>query len=120
MRPKIGIDEAGIKKVEVLVDSVRATGLTEAAEMFSTVYWAWLRLTESYTFAIPYVEKPEPGGMTPYSALTVPNFTLNHWGPQIPGTPSIDNDAVRKDAAVDEEWHRQEDRRMRRAAGEPI
>jgi len=119
MSKPFDIDEEGTKVVEGHIERVRATGLTEAADMFATLYWAWLRFTESYVLGIPYVEKPEDK-MTPYQGLHVANGTLNHWGPQIPGTPKIDNEAVRWDAAVDEEWHRQEDRRMRREAGEDI
>lgn len=115
---KIGIDHAAIDKVEALIEGVRAAGLSEAAEMFSTVYWGWLRLTEAYTYAHPYVAKPEPG-MTPISALSVADYSFNHWAALIPGTAKLDDAAVLHDAAVDEEWHRQEDRRMRRAAGEP-
>lgn len=118
-RTKIGIDEEGAKSVDALIEKVRGAGLTDAAEMFSTVYYAWLRTVEAYSYAIPYVEKPE-GSMTPYSALHVTTTTIGFWGPKIPGTPKIDNEAVRWDAECDAEWHRQEDRRMRRAAGEPV
>lgn len=113
------IDDNGLKIVEGQIEAVRAAGLTEAADVFETVYWGWLRFTEAYVNGIPYVEKPEEN-MKPYQGLHVANFTLNHWGPQIPGTPKIDNEAVRNEAAADDEWHRQEDRAMRREAGEPV
>lgn len=113
------IDEAGVDRVEAQIAAVRAAGLTEAAETFSTVYWGWLRFTEAYALGIPYVEKPE-GSMKPYQGLHIANFTLAHWGPQIPGTPKPDNQAVRDEAAADEAWHREEDRRMRREYGEPV
>lgn len=113
------IDDKGLKVVEGHIAAVRAAGLTEAAEMFSNVYWGWLRLTHAYVLGIPYVEKPE-GKMTPYQGLHVVNFTFKHWGPLIPGTPKMDNDAVRQAAKDDDEWHRQEDRAMRREAGEPV
>ena len=119
MRPEPEIDEEGVKRVEAHIAAVKAAGLTEAAEAFSTLYWAWLRFTHAYVLGIPYVEKPE-GKMTPYQGLHVANYTLNHWGPQIPGTPKIDNEAVLHAAAIDEAWHREEDRRMRRESGEPI
>ncbi len=119
MKHEPEIDEKGMKLVEAHIAAVRKAGLTEAADMFSTVYWGWLRFTEAYVFGIPYVEQPE-GKMTPYQGLHVANFTLNHWGPKIPGTPKIDNAAVRRAADADEAWHREEDRRMRREAGEPV
>lgn len=112
------IDESGTEKVAALIEQVKAAGLSDAATMFETVYWGWLRFTQAYVFGLPYVEKPEAGGMTPYSALHVTSETLGYWAPKIPGTPQIDNEAVRWDAECDEEWHRQEDRRMRREAGE--
>lgn len=119
MRREPDIDEAGTKIVESHIAAVRSAGLHHAADMFSTIYWGWLRFTQAYVLGIPYVEKPE-GNMRAYQGLHVANATLNHWGPKIPGTPKIDNEAVRYAAAVDEEWHRQEDRRMRRDAGEPV
>lgn len=112
------IDEAGVAKVTALVEAVRSAGLTEAAEMFSTVYWAWLRVIGAYVNAHPYVAQPEEPNMTPISALSVTDYTINHWSPQIPGTPKLDDKAVLEAAAADEAWHREEDRRMRRDAGE--
>ncbi len=119
MNQEPDIDEKGVALVEAQIAAVRAAGLADAAKMFETIYWGWLRFAHAYVLGLPYVEKPE-GTMTPYSALHVATFTFKHWAPQIPGTPKIDNDAVRKAAADDEEWHRQEDRAMRRAAGEPV
>lgn len=117
--PMTEIDQEAAKKVEALIESVRAAGLAEAAEMFGNVYFAWLRTIHSYVLGHPYVAKPEQG-MTPIMGLHVVDYTLGIWGPQIPGTPSIDDAAVLREAAADEEWHRQEDRRMRRAFGECI
>jgi hypothetical protein len=113
------IDDEGLKVVEAHIAAVRAAGLTEAADLFETIYWGWLRFTEAYVNGIPYVEKPE-GNMKPYQGLHVTNFTFKHWGPLIPGTPKMDNEAVRQAAADDDEWHRQEDRAMRREAGESV
>lgn len=113
------IDEVGAAKVETMIESVRSAGLTEAADLFSTVYFAWLHAIHSYVLGHPYVEQPDEG-MTPIMGLHVVDYTLRHWGPKIPGTPALDDDAVRRAADADEEWHRQEDRRMRRDAGECI
>lgn len=87
--------------------------------MFSTVYWGWYRLAQAYVSAHPYVANPEPG-MTPISALTIVDFTYNHWSSLIPGSPKLDDEKVLREAAQDEAWHREEDRRMRRAAGECV
>jgi len=118
-RPKFEIDEGGADRVHALIKQVRAAGLEEAAKVFETTYWGWLRFVGAYVCGHPYVSKPEPG-MTPLSALHVADYTLNHWAPQIPGSPQLDDKAVLQDAADDEAWHREEDRRMRRAAGEDI
>ncbi|BCH33167.1 hypothetical protein MesoLjLc_50970 [Mesorhizobium sp. L-8-10] len=112
------IDYKAAETVESMIDQVRAAGLEEAAAMFSTVYWGWLRLTSAYVNAHPYVANPEKPSMTPISALSVTDFTFRHWAPQIPGTPPLDDEAVLAAAARDEAWHREEDRRMRREAGE--
>ena len=114
------IDACGLAVVEALIANVRAAGLEDAAEMFRTTYWAWLRLTQCYVCAHPYVERPEPGGMTPISALTVTDGCFRHWAPLIPGTPLLDDERVRREAYADEAWHHEEDRRMRREAGEDI
>ena len=114
------IDEAGLLRVTAMIEATKASGLTAEAEMFRTVYWGWLRITQAYVCAHPYVEKPEPGGMTPISALTVVDSTFKHWGELIPGTPGLDDERVRREADDDEAWHRAEDRRMRRDAGEEI
>lgn len=114
------IDEAGTKTVGALIDQVRAAGLTEAADAFSNAYWGWLRITSAYVNAHPYVRNPEKPYMTPISALTVVDYTMNHWAPLIPGSPMLDDDRVMKNADDDDRWHREEDRRMRRAAGEDI
>lgn len=111
------IGKEALAHVGALIEQVRAAGLTEAAEMFETSYWAWLKVIQAYRCAAPYVEKPDPGH-PPYSALSVVEYTIRHWGRLIPGTPSLDNEEVRKEAAIDEAWHREEDRRMRREAGE--
>lgn len=116
---RIGADYDAAKKVEAHIAMVRSAGLTEAADIFSNVYWGWIRLTEAYTYAHPYVGSPEPG-MTPLSALSVTDFTFNHWSALIPGTAKLDDKAVLAEAAADEAWHHEEDRRMRRAYGEPI
>ena len=113
------ISQTGIDAVTSMIERVKAAGLSEEASAFETTYWGWLRLTSAYVHGHPYVAKPEDG-MTPISALHVVDYTLNHWGPQIPGTPKLDDEAVLNEAAADEAWHREEDRRMRRAAGEEI
>jgi hypothetical protein len=113
-----GLDLAPVAWVEALIETVKEAGLTDAANLFSNVYWAWLRTVSAYRAALPYVERPEEPSMTPFSALHVTTFTIEHWGSLIPGTPTIDNEAVRDEAAADEEWHRQEDRRLRRESGE--
>jgi len=120
MNAKHEIDDTGVNRVNALVDQVLAAGLTEAAEMFSNAYWGWLRLTSAYVNAHPYVANPEPPLMTPISALSVTDYTLNHWASVIPGSPQLDDEAVIREAEADEEWHRQEDRRMRIDAGEDI
>jgi hypothetical protein len=120
VKNQIDIDESGTKKVGELIERVRSAGLNEAADVFSNSYWGWLRLTSAYVNAHPYVASPEPPNMTPISALSVTDFTLRHWAPQIPGSPQLDDKAVLEAAASDEEWHRQEDRRMRIDAGEDI
>jgi hypothetical protein len=114
------IDDAGVNHVKALIDQVYAAGLGEAADTFSDCYWGWLRLTSAYVNAHPYVAKPEGPTMTPISALTVTDHTLNHWAPLIPGSPQLNDEGVMRDAEADEEWHRQEDRRMRIDAGEDI
>ncbi|MEZ2410491.1 hypothetical protein AB6806_27220 [Bosea sp. RCC_152_1] len=114
------IDEAGVKAVTAMIERIRAKGFSLEARMFETVYWGWLRVTSAYVHGHPYVAKPEAPTMTPISALSVTDYTLNHWGPQIPGTPILDDAAVLNEAAADEAWHREEDRRMRREAGEDI
>lgn len=116
---RIGIDLAGTEQVEAHIRAVRDAGLSDAAELFSTIYWGWLRVTEAYTYGHPYVSKPEPG-MTPLSALHVADYSLNHWAAMIPGTPKLDDEAVLRDAGADEAWHRDEDRRIRRECGEPL
>lgn len=115
------IDYTAAEGVEAHIQQIRAAGLNEAADIFSNVYWAWLRTTSAYVAAHPYVRNPDPGtGMTPISALTVVDFTIKHWSPSIPGTPRIDDEAVLREAAADEAWHRAEDLRMRREAeGQP-
>lgn len=120
MNAKHNIDDAGVNRVNALVDKVRAAGLSEAADVFSNVYWGWLRLTSAYVNAHPYVRNPEAPTMTPISALSVTDFTLNHWASLIPGSPQLDDEAVIRAAEADEEWHRQEDWRMRRESGEDI
>lgn len=110
----------GIDVVGKLVEQVRAAGMTEAASMFETAYWAWLRLTSAYVNAHPYVANPEKPTMTPISALSVTDYTFRHWAPQIPGSPVLDDEKVLREAAADEAWHRAEDYRMRREAGEDI
>ncbi len=112
------LDEVGLERVTGMVDAVRAAGLTTEAEMFDTLAWAWWRLTSAYVNAHPYVERPEPGGMTPTSALHVVDVVMRHWGQLVPGTPKLDDERVRREAAADEAWHHEEDRRMRRDAGE--
>ena len=114
------LDQAGVERVTEMIDAVRATGLVNEAEMFSTVCGAWWRIASAYVNAHPYVERPEPGGMTPFSALTIVDFTFRHWCGLVPGTPKLDDERVRREADDDEAWHREEDRRMRRAAGEDI
>lgn len=117
---KTAINATGVETVTCMVERLKAAGLTAEAEMFETVYWGWLRVTSAYVHAHPYVAKPESPTMTPISALSVTDYTLNHWGPQIPGTPKLDDAAVLEEAAADEAWHREEDRRMRREVGEEI
>lgn len=116
--PDINYEAA--KAVDGLIDRVRAAGLGDAAEAFSNVYWGWLRLTSAYVNAHPYVANPEPPTMTPISALSVTDYTFRHWAAIIPGSPQLDDEAVLREADRDEEWHRQEDRRMRIDAGEDI
>lgn len=118
-RSSTEIDEAGAESVNKQIEAVRAAGLEDEAHQFETLYWGWLRLTEAYVNGHPYVSKPEKG-MTPLSALHVTDFTFRHWAPQIPGTPMLNDEAVLKEAADDEAWHREEDRRMRREYGEEI
>lgn len=113
----VEIDYGAAQKVDLMVERIRSAGFASEAEVFSNVYWAWLRVTSAYSQAHPYVRRPEPG-MTPASALSVVDYTLRHWGPIIPGTPVIDDKQVLEAAADDEAWHREEDRRMRREAGE--
>ena len=115
----IDIDYDAAKGVTAMIEEVRAAGLTEAAETFANAYWGWLRVVSAYVVAHPFVGWPEPG-MTPTSALSVVDFTVQHWAPLIPGSPQIDDQAVLAAADADEDWHRAEDRRMRRAAGEEI
>lgn len=114
------IDYEATKAVDALIDEVKAAGFVVAADTFETVYWAWLRLTSAYVAAHPYVAAPEPPNMTPISALSVTDFTFRHWAPLIPGTPALDDAAVLRESEADEEWHRQEDWRMRREAGEDL
>lgn len=114
------IDYESTKTVGAMVDQVRAAGLLEAANTFETVYWAWLRTVSAYVLAHPYVEKPEAPTMTPISALSVVDSTLKHWSPLVPGTPMVNDEAVRVAADDDEAWHREEDRRMRRDAGDDV
>jgi len=114
------IDNAGVDRISGMIDRVKQSGLTIEADMFETVYWGWLRLTSAYVCAHPYVAKPEPPSMTPISALHVTDVTFKHWAPQIPGSPQLNDKSVLDEAEADEAWHRAEDRRMRRAAGEEI
>ena len=102
-----------------MIARVREAGLEQEAEVFSKSYWAWLRMTEAYVNAHPYVAKPEKG-MTPISALTIVDFTFNHWAELVPGSPKLNDEKVLDDAARDEAWHHAEDLRMRREAGDDI
>ncbi len=107
--------------IEAMVERVRQAGLPAEADMLSTVYWAWFRTVSAYRHALPYVNDPGAQGIAHAEGmLNVVTYTINYWGPQIPETPAIDNDAVRREDAADEAWHRAEDRRMRRDAGEDI
>lgn len=112
------LNREGVEEVGEMIDRVRQAGLTREADVFSKSYWAWLRLTEAYVNAHPYVRNPESPSMTPISALSVVDFTFSHWAELVPGSPRIDDEAVLEAARRDEAWHREEDRRMRRAAGE--
>ncbi|HEY8947994.1 MAG TPA: hypothetical protein VIM56_03820 [Rhizomicrobium sp.] len=117
--PRLGINDEAAKEVIARIDAVAAAGLADEAKLFETIYSAWLRLTDAYVNAHPYVGKPERS-MTPISALSVTDFTLRHWAEKIPGTPKLDDEAVLREAAEDEAWHREEDRRMRRDAGDDV
>ena len=79
------LDEVGLTRVTAMVDAIRSAGLTTEAEMFSTVYWGWLNIARAYVCAHPYVEKPEPGGMTPLSALGVVDSMFQVLGRPDPG-----------------------------------
>lgn len=118
------IDEAGMRKVQALIEKVKGAGLTEAGEMFSTVYWGWLRTMEAYRYGLPYVVDADAakaeGIRSPASALHITNVIIAHWAPLIPGTPKIDNDAVLEEARDDAAWHQNEDYRMHREAGDDI
>lgn len=113
------IQAQAVASVEEMIARVKEAGLEAEAEVFQNTYAAWIRLTSSYKNAHPYVIHPE-GGRPPHAALTVVDYTLNHWSKRIPGSPQLDDEAVLKAAARDEAWHRAEDRRMRIAAGEDI
>lgn len=116
MSERTEIDSTGVAKVAALIESVKEAGLIEAAEMFSTVYWAWLRITSAYVHGHPYVGHPE-FKHHPKGALHVVDYTFNHWGPLIPGTPRIDDKAVLDDAAADEAWHRKSGLSLRTTVG---
>lgn len=113
----MALDAAKLDEVNAMIERVRAAGLSEEADVFGNSYWGWIRMSEAYKYAHPYVANPEPG-MTPASALTVVNYTQKHWSELIPGSPNLDDEAVLREAAIDEAWHREEDRRLRRDAGE--
>lgn len=117
----MALDAAKLDEVNAMIERVRAAGLPDEADVFSNSYWGWIRMNEAYKYAHPYVANPEPGtGMTPISALTVVDYTHRHWSELIPGSPKLDDKAVLREAEADEAWHRQEDLRMRRAAGDDI
>lgn len=111
------IDEDGAKRVDNMIETVKSAGLTEAAEMFSNVYAAWIKTTQAYVFGHPYLNK---NGLSPFAAMHVVDTTFAYRADKIPGTPKLDDEGVLRDAADEEEWHRQEDRMMRREAGEPV
>lgn len=114
------LDEVGLARVTAMINTIRAAGLTSEAEMFSIVYWGWLNIARAYVCAHPYVANPESPSMTPISALGVVDSSFEFWGEQIPGTPKLDDDRVRRETDADEAWHHEEERRMRRDAGEEI
>ncbi|WP_306049304.1 hypothetical protein [Oceaniradius stylonematis] len=113
------LDAKQIEVATAMIERVRSAGMPHEAEVFANAYWGWIRMAEAYQAAHPYVAKPEPG-MTPISALTVVDYTFNHWADLIPGSPKLDDQAVLEDAARDALWHQREDRRMRIAAGDDI
>ena len=114
------LDEADVLRVTAMIDAIQDAGLTTEAEMFSDVYWGWLRIAQAYVCAHPYVEKPELGGMTPISALGVVDSGFGFWSAKIPGTPRLNDARIRREAVADDLWHRAEDRRMRIEAGEEL
>lgn len=111
------INGEDIDRVNAMIERVRDAGLEEEATVFANSYWGWIRISESYRCAHPYVSKPDIG-MTPISALTVVDYTFSHWASLIPGSAKLDDAAVRNEADLDEFWHKEEDKRMRREAGE--
>lgn len=113
------LNDSEVAKVTALIEQVRGAGLTEAASMFETVYWAWLRTTSAYRYAHAVVDDRSECA-SGKGAMHVTTYTIGHWGPLIPGTPAVDDEAVREEYAADAAWHREEDRRMRRDAGEEI
>lgn len=111
--------EAEMKRVEEMIERVRNAGLAEEAEVFSNAYWGFVRTIGAYRHALPYVNDPAPTGCgNAEGVLHVTTYTVNFWQPKIPGCEPIDNEAVRREDRADEEWHRREDYRMRRDAGE--
>lgn len=113
--------EAQCNHVDALIKAVREAGMTEAAEVFSNAYWGYIRVSDAYRNGIAYVDAPGDCGCDRASGVMhVTTFTLDQWSPLIPGAHAIDNEAVRREDADDEAWHRAEDRRMRIAAGEDI
>ncbi|EFO31364.1 putative multidrug efflux protein [Roseibium sp. TrichSKD4] len=104
----IDIDEREAKRVGAMIDRVKRAGLTEESDVFLNTYWAWLRIAQAYVAARPYITGPT-GHV---------DAVMDHWPKLVPGTPQRDDAAVLQDALDDEECHRQEDRRLRREAGE--
>ncbi len=93
------------EEIKIKLDALALAGFHEQVKMYETLYAAWYRTVSAYQVAIPFVDDRKECA-TAEGAMHVVTWTINNWGPQIPGTPVLDNEKVRQELADDEAWHR--------------
>ncbi len=91
-------------EIKAKIDELAAAGFHDQVKMYDTLYAAWHRTVDAFRSGIPFVDDREVSP-TGASAMGVVTWTVNHWGNQIPGSPKLDDTAVRKERAADKHWH---------------